>query len=37
MAIQYTDTGSYTRMSKTPWANGTATLVQTQARMYMVS
>lgn len=36
-SIQYVDTGSYTRISKTSWSNGTAMLIQTQARMYMVS
>jgi hypothetical protein len=37
MEIAYIDTGRYTQTSKTLWANGTAMIVQTQARMYMVS
>ena len=36
-SIMYTDTGSYTRVSKTHWANGTAMLMQTQSRMYILS
>jgi hypothetical protein len=37
MEIAYIDTGRYTQTSKTMWSNGTAMIVQTQARMYMVS
>jgi len=37
ISITYTDTGSYTKISTTLWANGTALLMQTQSRMYMVS
>lgn len=35
--IMYTDTGTFTKVSTTDWANGTALIIQTQARMYMVS
>jgi hypothetical protein len=37
MEIAYTDTGRRTQTSRTLWANGTAMIIQTQARMYMVS
>jgi hypothetical protein len=35
--VMYTDTGMHTKVSKTHWANGTALIMQTQARMYLVS
>jgi hypothetical protein len=35
--VMYTDTGIHTKVSKTHWSNGTALIIQTQARIYIVS
>ncbi len=37
MEIAYINMGRYTQTSRTLWSNGTAMIVQTQARKYMVS